>query len=224
MSDLKKTKGWGAARRHLAGVAAVLTIMMLSQGAGPLGSGAPARLAAESPSAGAPGGADPQACRACLRAFDLDACHRAAVDLAARGRLDQALVLESMVQQRDPGNPEFAAALGAMFHGARDLPRSIEMYHTALAVSSGYPKALIGLGAIMHERGESEIAARYYGRAVRENPGVPAYKIALAEVLVEGGRLRDARPLLMEVVKRWPESREAALAQRMMSRTALAGP
>ena len=168
--------------------------------------------------------ADPASCMACLRAFDIVACHEAAFELETRGRVHDAIALETMIHERSPNNPEFSTALGRMYYRVHNTPRAIEMYHTALSVSSGYPPALVGLGAVMQDQGETEIAVRYFGRAARENPDVPLYKIRLAEALVQGGREQDAQPVLMEIVERWPDSSEAGSAQRMMSRTALAKP
>ena len=60
--------------------------------------------------------------------------------------------------------------------------------------------------------------------AVKERPNEPLFKIRLADVLVQSGRDEEARPLIQEVVKRWPGSDEAASARKLMDRTALARP
>jgi tetratricopeptide (TPR) repeat protein len=168
--------------------------------------------------------ATPDSCHACLRASDLRECHLVALELAQQDRLARAISIEARIHERLPMDAEIAAALGRMYHMARNKPRAIEMYHASLYASSGYPPALIGLGTIMEEQGEMAIAARYFGRAVRENPEEPLYKIRLARVMVQDGRGGEAIPLLEEIVQRWPGTTEAASAEKLMSRTALAKP
>ncbi len=170
------------------------------------------------------GRANADSCSACLRASDLRECHLVAVELARTGRLARAIAIESRIRERRPGDPEIAAALGKMYHMAKNAPRAIEMYHASLFASSGYPPALIGLGTIMEDQGEHAIAARYYARAVRENPDVAMFKVNLARALVHDGRHDDARPILQEIVQRWPDSQEATSAEKLMARTALARP
>ncbi len=168
--------------------------------------------------------ANADSCSACLRASNLGECHLVAVQLAQTGRMARAIAIESHIRERQPENAEVAAALGRMYHMAKNPPRAIEAYHASLFATSGYPPALIGLGTIMEEQGETAIAARYFGRAVRENPEEPMFKVHLARVLVQEGRDQEARPVLEEIVRRWPGSREAASAEKLMSRTTLARP
>ena len=175
--------------------------------------------------AAAPRAANPVSCSACLRASDHGACHRVAMGLAARQDYKRAIAIEEQILCYQPRNAEVAAALARMYdEGLHDTPRAIALYHEALHAVSGYPPALLGLGGIMEAKGEMQIAARYYVRAVKENPDVALFKIRLADALMRGGRETDARPLLNEVVARWPGSREADSARQMMSRTALARP
>ena len=49
-------------------------------------------------------------------------------------------------------------------------------------------------------------------------------QLRLAEVLVKGGRDDEARPILDEIVSRWPGSKEADAARKLMPNTALARP
>ena len=48
--------------------------------------------------------------------------------------------------------------------------------------------------------------------------------VRLASALVQAGREEQARPILDEIVQRWPDSREAEAARKMMPITALAKP
>ena len=96
--------------------------------------------------------ASPDSCHACLRASDLKECHLVALDLAQQDRLARAISIESRIHERLPMDAEIAAALGRMYHMARNRPRAIEMYHASLYASSGYPPALIGLGSICEHR------------------------------------------------------------------------
>ncbi len=170
-------------------------------------------------------GATPESCAACLRASDLEACHRIALGLAGEHDYTRAIAIEEQVFERQPSSAAAAATLARMYQlGTKNTARSIALYHAALHASSGYPPALMGLGSIMQEQGEMDIAARYYARAVKERPNEPLFKVRLADVLVQSGRDEEARPLIQEVVKRWPGSDEAASARKLIDRTALARP
>ncbi|HXH28726.1 MAG TPA: tetratricopeptide repeat protein, partial [Candidatus Polarisedimenticolia bacterium] len=167
----------------------------------------------------------PDSCFACMGASDPLACHRVAVTLAARQDYDRAIAIEEQVRDLRPRNPEVASALARMYYaGHQDAARAIALYHEALHDVSGYPPALLGLGTIMDERGEVEIASRYYARAARENPDVAVFKVRLADTLMRSGREAEARPLLSEIVDRWPGSQEADAARKLMAHTALAKP
>ncbi len=169
--------------------------------------------------------ANVESCSACLRASDLGACHTVALDLAKGHDYARAIAIEEKIQERLPMNADVAASLARMYQlGTKNTARAIALYHAALHASSGYPPALFGLGTIMQEKGEMDIAARYYSRAVSERPNEPLFKVRLAEVFVQSGRDEEARPLLQDVVARWPRSDEAESARKLMSRTALARP
>ena len=169
--------------------------------------------------------ANAQSCEACLRASDLDACHRVALDLAAQRDYQSAIAIEEGIQARLPGSSGIAASLARMYQlGTPNTARAIALYHAALHATPGYAPALMGLGSVMQDKGELEIAGRYYARAVHESPGQPLFKVRLAEVLQLTGRDAEAQPLLQEVLARWPKSDEAASARKLLSRTTLARP
>lgn len=170
-------------------------------------------------------GASPDSCLACLGASDLAACHEVAVELATNQEWDRAIAIEEAIHQRQPRNAEVASVLAKMYYqGPKNRARAIALYHEALSVVSGYPPALLGLGSIMQDQGEMEIAARYFLRGSHERPDVPLFKVRLADALMRSGREADARPILLEVVQRWPGSSEAESARKLMSRTDLARP
>jgi TolA-binding protein len=167
----------------------------------------------------------PESCLACERAADWQACHRVALSLAMEREWARAIAVEEVVRRLQPGNAEVAAVLARMYQeGTRNTARAFELYHEALSLSSGYPPALLGLGTMMQDLGSLDVAARYFERGVREKPDEPQFKVRLAEVLVKSGRDDEARPILREIVERWPDSREAESAKRLMPSTALARP
>jgi tetratricopeptide (TPR) repeat protein len=166
-----------------------------------------------------------ESCLACSDGTEALACHRIAVELAERRDFERAIAVEEQVLALRPGDAEVAAALAKMHRtGTRDVVRAIKLYHEALHAAPGYPAALLGLGEIMRDKGEMAIAERYFARGARENPALPLFSVRLAEVLVESGRSRQARPILDEIIARWPGSGEAEAARRLMNRTSLAGP
>jgi len=175
--------------------------------------------------AGSGGAVSLEACLTCTRATDPRDCHTLALRLAEERDWKNSIAVEERVHAQLPNDPEVAAALGRMHQfGSKDVARATEMYHTALAASPGYPPALFGLGTLMQERGKTEIAARYFARGAKERPEMALFKVRLAETLVELGRDTEARPLLEEVVQRFPGTPEADAAGRMMNRPALARP
>lgn len=167
----------------------------------------------------------PESCLACVRASDPMACHKTALFLANGRDWARAIAVEEAVHGALPGNAEVAAVLARMYQdGTRNTPRAIELYHEALAAWPGYPPALLGLGAMMEKSGDLPVAARYFERGARERPDEPQFKVRLASVLVKSGREAQARPILDEIVERWPGSREAEAARKMIPTTALAKP
>jgi len=167
----------------------------------------------------------PESCMACGRASDPMACHKTAMALAAARDWERAIAVEQVVHQAMPGNAEVAAVLARMYQeGARTVPRAFELYHEALGAWPGYPPALLGLGSMMETMGDLNVAALYFERGSRERPDEPQFKVRLASVLMKSGREERARPLLAEVVERWPGSHEAEAARKLMPTTALAKP
>ena len=167
----------------------------------------------------------PESCLACERAADWQGCHRAALALAMEREWTRAIAVEEAVHRMQPANAEVAAVLARMYQeGTRNTARAFELYHEALGLSSGYPPALLGLGTMMQDLGSLDVAVRYFERGARERPDEPQFKVRLAEVLVKAGRDDEARPILREIVERWPDSREAESAKKLMPATALARP
>lgn len=166
-----------------------------------------------------------ESCLACPDRADWQACHETALALALSRDWTQAIAVEEVVHRSQPKNAEVAAVLARMYQeSGRNTPRAFELYHEAMALVPGYPPALLGLGALMQDSGSLDVAQRYFERGTRERPDEPQFKVRLAEVLVRSGRDDEARPLLDEVVARWPGSREAEAAKKMMPVTALARP
>jgi tetratricopeptide (TPR) repeat protein len=167
----------------------------------------------------------PDSCLACGRAADWRACHETALTMAMGRDWSRAIAIEEGVRRSQPRNAEVAAVLARMYQeGTRNLPRAFELYHEALSISPGYPPALLGLGTMMQDAGSLDVAVRYFQRGARERPDEPQFKVRLAEVLVKVGREGEARPILDEIVERWPGSREAEAAKRLIPTTALARP
>ena len=167
----------------------------------------------------------PESCLAASQASDWRGCHETALSLAMERDWSRAIAIEEGVRRSQPRNAEVAAVLARMYQeGTRNLPRAFELYHEALSSSPGYPPALLGLGTMMQDAGSLEVAERYFRRGVRERPDEPQFKVRLADVLVKVGREDEARPLLDEIVERWPGSREAEAARRLIPTTALARP
>ncbi len=152
-------------------------------------------------------------------------CHQVAVQLASERSFGPAIAIEEQVLLFAPANPEVAAALARMHQdGTRDTVRAIALYHAALDASPGFPPALLGLGTIMADKGEMEVAERYFARGAKERPDLAVFRVRQADALVRLGKEEQARPILKEIVLKWPESEEAETARKLISRTALAGP
>ncbi len=167
----------------------------------------------------------PKSCLACARAADWRACHETALKMAMERDWTRAVAIEEAVRRAHPGSAEVAAVLARMYQeGTRNTARAFELYHEALSISPGYPPALLGLGTMMQDAGSLDVATLYFERGVRERPDEPQFKVRLAGVLVKVGRDEEARPILDEIVQRWPGSREAEAAKRLMPTTALARP
>jgi len=167
----------------------------------------------------------PESCMSCGRAADWRACHETALALAMERDWSRAIAIEEGVRRAQPRDAEVAAVLARMYQeGTRSLPRAFELYHEALSISPGYPPALLGLGTMMQDAGSLDVAVRYFQRGAKETPDEPLFKVRLAEVLVKVGRDVEARPILDEIVERWPGSREAEAARRLIPTTALARP
>jgi TolA-binding protein len=179
---------------------------------------APASSPARSPATAA-------SCLAVLGATDALDCHQVAVQLASEREFKPAIAIEEQVHVLVPANAEVSAALARMHQdGTRDTVRAIALYHAALDASSGFPAALLGLGTIMADKGEIEVAERYFARGAKERPDLAVFRVRQADALVRLGKGEQARPILKEIVLKWPDSEEAETARKLMSRTALAGP
>jgi len=154
----------------------------------------------------------PESCLGCARAADPVACHRTALSLAMSHDWARAIAIEENVHRERLADAEVAAVLARMYQeGTRNIQRAVELYHEAL-------------GLMMEQTGDLNVAARYFERGARERPDEPQFKMRLAEVLVKGGRDDEARPILDEIVARWPGSKEAGAARKLMPNTALARP
>jgi tetratricopeptide (TPR) repeat protein len=195
----------------LVGLAAVSLCAAMNPGA----AGAPATTPRVSP----------ESCLACVRAADWKACHETALSLAMEHEWSRAIAIEESVHRAQPRNAEVAAVLARLYQeGSRGTARAFELYHEALSIAPGYPPAILGLGTMMQDLGSLDVAGRYFRRGAQEKPDEPLFKARLAEVLVRSGHEEEARPLLDEIVERWPGSREAEQAKRLMPNTSLARP
>ena len=182
-------------------------------------------MAGSGPAASSGSHVSPESCMACRRTADWQACHETALQMAMERDWSRAIAIEEGVHRAQPRNAEVAAVLARMYQeGTRSLPRAFELYHEAMAITPGYAPALLGLGTMMQDAGSLDVAARYFQRGAREKPDEPMFKVRLAEVLVRAGRDVEARPILDEIVERWPGSREAETARKLMPATALARP
>ena len=167
----------------------------------------------------------PESCLACVRAADWKACHETALSLAMEHEWPRAIAIEEMVHRAQPMNAEVAAVLARLYQeGTRNTARAFELYHEAMSIAPGYPPAILGLGTMMQDLGSLDVAERYFRRGAQEKPDEPMFKARLAEVLVRSGHEEEARPFLDEIVQRWPGSREAEQARRLMPSTSLARP
>src|SRR5207245_10051465 len=88
-------------------------------------------LAAGPGGAPASKGATPESCAACLRASNLEACHRIALGLADEHDYARAIAIEEQVIERQPSSAAAATLASMVQLGTQKAERSIALYHSA---------------------------------------------------------------------------------------------
>ena len=120
---------------------------------------------------------------------------RLAMLLAARGRLDEAIVLGREAVRLEPLVPGRAITLGGLHYYARDFQRAEAEARRALQVSREFPTAHFFLGQIAAATGRHAEAITELQQAVAASDYV-GWQVELVRVLTAAGRAEDARRLM----------------------------
>lgn len=113
------------------------------------------------------------------------------IDLARRGRCDEALFVLKKSSDLSPGWAAPRVNMGAVFQSMGKPQRACQEYRRALVLEPENPTALYNLGKLYLKLGRLERAAGCYRRLLDHFPFYPGVRAALAELVRKrrGGRL-----------------------------------
>jgi len=101
--------------------------------------------------------------------------------------------------------PKLSRELGKFYLLSRHYIRAIESFQNALAGDKGDRETRVWLGVALMENGNYELAEYEFAELLKENPGNYQSLIHMAELRIRENKLREARELLEEVERRYPD-------------------
>lgn len=125
-----------------------------------------------------------------------------AADLAAGGRMDEALNEALRAEQLDPSSPAAAAELGRIYYLRREYDRAIAVLQRSIALSPQYPIPYRRLGLTYLMQGKSAAALSTLRQAEALFPTNVETEGLIAYVEATSGNLSGARRILAELNRR----------------------
>jgi serine/threonine-protein kinase len=144
--------------------------------------------------------------RGFLQAIALDASYGTthfwyAAQLAAVGRLDEAVTHAREGQRLEPVSPIITSGVAWMLHLARRYEESAQEARRALALHPGFPVGHLRLGIALGLLGRHDEAVRELEAGLVASDGSPGFTSALAHVHAAAGRRNEARAQLTKLLE-----------------------
>jgi Tfp pilus assembly protein PilF len=125
--------------------------------------------------------------------------------LAARGRLDEAMLEITRAQELDPLSLIINTAVGMVFYYQRQSERAIAQLHKTLELDSNFVAAQLQLGVVYVQQRRGEEAIAMFQRAIRVAGENPISLALLAHAYAISGKRNEAIKILAEFQKPSPQ-------------------
>jgi DNA-binding winged helix-turn-helix (wHTH) protein/TolB-like protein/Tfp pilus assembly protein PilF len=117
-------------------------------------------------------------------------------DLAAMGRISEALAETQLAQQDDPLSLIVSSNAGLILCLAGHFEQAIETLNKAVEIDSNFPRAHFRLGNVYEQKGMPEKAISEFTEAVRLSGGDSSYEGSLGHAYALAGNVEQARRIL----------------------------
>ena len=117
-------------------------------------------------------------------------------DLAAMGRISEALAETQLAQQDDPLSLIVSSNAGLILCLAGRFEQAIETLNKAVEIDSNFPRAHFRLGNVYEQKGMPEKAISEFTEAVRLSGGDSSYEGSLGHAYALAGNVEQARRIL----------------------------
>jgi len=131
------------------------------------------------------------------------------VDLASRGRYQEALPELDESLAENPGQPHARTSLGAVLYTLGRTKEAIAQYSEAIRLEPQDAEPHCNLGNALVDEGRIDDALRELSTAQQLKPGMPSTYYGLGRVLVTQNRLNDAAAYFSEALRINPNFVEA---------------
>jgi predicted Zn-dependent protease len=109
--------------------------------------------------------------------------------------------------------PKLSRELGKFYLISKRYIRAIESFQNALAGDKGDRETRVWLGVALMENANYELAEYEFGELLREKPGNYQSLIHMAELRIRENKLTEARELLEELDRRYPDNSRVLLCR-----------
>jgi tetratricopeptide (TPR) repeat protein len=109
--------------------------------------------------------------------------------------------------------PKLSRELGKFYLLSKRYIRAIESFQNALAGDKGDRETRVWLGVALMENGNYELAEYEFAELLREKPGNYQSLIHMAELRIRENKLTEARDLLEELDRRYPDNSRVMLCR-----------
>lgn len=120
-----------------------------------------------------------------------------AEQLAAEGRLEEAIERFEALAAQHPKHASLLNNLGVLWRRAGDVLRGIEFLQRAIAIDPDNSDANYNLANALAECRQSDRAVEHYHAAIRLRPDFAAAYVNLSRLLASMGRAKDAKSCLL---------------------------
>jgi DNA-binding winged helix-turn-helix (wHTH) protein/TolB-like protein/tetratricopeptide (TPR) repeat protein len=117
-------------------------------------------------------------------------------DLAAMGRISEALAETQLAQQDDPLSLIVSSNAGLILCLAGSFEQAIETLNKAVEIDPNFPRAHFRLGNVYEQQGMPEKAISEFTEAVRLSGGDSSYEGSLGHAYALAGNVEQARRIL----------------------------
>lgn len=128
----------------------------------------------------------------------------------AAGLKDKAEEKYNAAIEKDPQDALSYVRLASVYAEKQDIDRAIKMYEKALSVQPDNQAAALALAqTYQYKKNQPEKAIQIYLQQIIKKPSDPYMKLFLVDAYVDGGRITEAKNVLIQIISSDPSNQTA---------------